>query len=94
MGLAWLARQRAKLLVSLGLVVAAYVGPYALSQQLGGQGPPVRPMLAILWVLAPALGVALAGGEVALSPPREDELADAARLAREKYGTDEWTFRR
>ena len=59
-GLAWFARHRAKLLVSLGLVVAAYVGPYALSQQLGGQGPPVRPMLAILWVLAPALGVALA----------------------------------
>jgi hypothetical protein len=59
-GLAWFARHRAKLLVSLGLVVAAYVGPYALSQQLSGQGPPVRPMLAILWVLAPALGVALA----------------------------------
>lgn len=66
-GLAWFARHRSKLLVSLGLVVAAYVGPYALSQQLGGQGPPVRPLMALLWVLAPALGVALAmatGGRV------------------------------
>jgi len=41
------------------LVAAAYVGPYALSQQLGGQGPPVRPLMAVLWVLAPALGIAL-----------------------------------
>jgi hypothetical protein len=59
-GLAWLSRRHQKLMVSLAVVVAAYLGPYALSQQLGGQGPPVRPMLAVLWVLAPALGVSLA----------------------------------
>ena len=47
-------------LVALTLVATAYLGPYALSQQLGGQGPPVRPLMAVLWVLAPALGLALA----------------------------------
>ncbi len=41
-----------------------------------------------------ALGVALAGEEACAEPPREDEPAEAARLAREKYGTDGWTFRR
>jgi len=59
-GLGWLCRHRRRLFLSLLLIGAAYVGPYALSQQLGGQGPPVRPLMAILWILAPALGVALA----------------------------------
>jgi len=58
-GLAGMWRRSRRLLLSLALVVAAYVGPYALSQQLGGQGPPVRPLMAVLWVLAPALGIAL-----------------------------------
>ena len=59
-GLAWMWQHQRKLLLSSGLVAAAYLGPYALSQQLGGQGPPVRPLMAVLWVLSPALGVALA----------------------------------
>lgn len=58
-GLAWMWQRRRKLLCALALVAAAYVGPYALSQQLGGQGPPARPLMAIAWVLAPALGIAL-----------------------------------
>lgn len=60
-GLAALAARRRRTLVALALVAAAYVGPYALSQQLGGQGPPVRPLMAVLWTLTPAIGVALAG---------------------------------
>jgi len=59
-GVAWLVRHRPRLCGSLALIAVAYVGPYALSQQLGGQGPPVRPLMAVIWVLAPALGVALA----------------------------------
>lgn len=59
-GVAWLVRHRPRLCGSLVLISVAYVGPYALSQQLGGQGPPVRPLMAVIWVLAPALGVALA----------------------------------
>ena len=59
-GLGWLWRRERGLVVMLALVVASYVGPYALSQQLGGQGPPVRPLMAVLWALGPALGVGLA----------------------------------
>ncbi len=58
-GVAWMWRRQRTLVLSLALVAAAYVGPYALSQQLGGQGPPVRPLMAVLWVLSPALGIAL-----------------------------------
>jgi len=59
-GIPWLWRHRRYELLSLAAVGLAYIGPYALSQQLSGQGPPVRPLLAILWVLSPALGVSLA----------------------------------
>jgi hypothetical protein len=59
-GIPWLWRQRRTDLLALAAMLLAYVGPYALSQQLSGQGPPVRPLLAILWTLSPALGVALA----------------------------------
>ena len=59
-GLAWMWRTRRADVVALTVVAASFVGPYALSQQLGGQGPPVRPLMPILWTLAPALGVALA----------------------------------
>ncbi|MGD8331425.1 MAG: hypothetical protein PVJ49_18475, partial [Acidobacteriota bacterium] len=48
-GFAWLWRRDRRMVLSLSLVAAAYVGPYALSQQLGGQGPPVRPLMAVLW---------------------------------------------
>ena len=58
LGLLW--RRRRSLVVISALVVGSYVGPYALSQQLGGQGPPVRPLMAVLWVLGPALGAGLA----------------------------------
>ncbi len=58
-GLPWLWWHRRRELAELALIFAAYVGPYALSQQLGGQSPPVRPLLAVLWVLAPALAVGL-----------------------------------
>jgi len=78
-GLAWMWKKRRFDSVALGLIAASYIGPYALSQQLSGQGPPVRPLMAVLWVLAPALGIGLAmatdsraynalrGGLVALS---------------------------
>ncbi len=59
-GFGWLWRQRRGLVVILALVVVSYVGPYALSQQLSGQGPPVRPLMAVLWALGPALGAGLA----------------------------------
>ncbi|MFQ5743273.1 MAG: hypothetical protein ACE5HV_06750 [Acidobacteriota bacterium] len=59
-GLPWLWRKRRTDLLALTFVGLAYIGPYALSQQLGGQGPPVRPMMAIIWLLAVPLGVALA----------------------------------
>ena len=59
-GFAWMWRTRRGDVVALSVVAASFVGPYALSQQLGGQGPQVRPLMLILWTLAPALGVALA----------------------------------
>ncbi|NKB87915.1 MAG: hypothetical protein GKS06_06825 [Acidobacteria bacterium] len=43
----------------LCLVVAAHLGPYALSQQLGGQSPPARPLMAIGWALAIPMAAAL-----------------------------------
>jgi hypothetical protein len=58
-GIYGLARRQGRLLAALALVSLAYIGPYALSQQLGGQGPPVRPLMAVVWVLAPALGLGL-----------------------------------
>ena len=58
-GLPWLWRRRRADAVALAIVLAAYTGSYALSQQLSGQGPPVRPLMAVIWTLAPALGVAL-----------------------------------
>jgi hypothetical protein len=59
MGLAWLWRRDRRQLAALGIVAVAHVAPYALSQQLGGQGPPVRPLMAVLWTLVPALGIGL-----------------------------------
>jgi hypothetical protein len=58
-GLGWLWRRDRRTLAALGIVAAAHVAPYALSQQLGGQGPPVRPLMAVLWTLVPALGIGL-----------------------------------
>lgn len=80
-GLPWLWRHRRRDLAFLGLLVVAHVGPYALSQQLSGQGPPVRPLMAVLWVVAVPLGVALglpAGS--ALRAARGGLLALAASL--------------
>ncbi len=59
-GVGWMWRRQPRLVLCLAMIAAAHVGPYALSQQLGGQGPPVRPLMAVLWVLAPFLGIALA----------------------------------
>ena len=59
-GFGWLWKRQRVLVVLLALVAASYVGPYGLSQQLGGQGPPVRPLMAVLWVMGPAMGAALA----------------------------------
>jgi hypothetical protein len=58
-GLGWFWRRDRRTLAALGIVAAAHVAPYALSQQLGGQGPPVRPLMAVLWTLVPALGIGL-----------------------------------
>ena len=41
-----------------------------------------------------ALGLAFCGRGASGEPPREDELAEAAPLVREKYTNDGWTFRR
>lgn len=60
-GLPWCWRHRRRHLLVFGLAFAAYVGPYALSQQIGGQSPPARPLMAVLWMGALPLGVALAG---------------------------------
>lgn len=51
-------RQRA-LVVGLTIVLASYLGPYALSQQLGGHSPPARPVMAVLWILALPLAAGL-----------------------------------
>ena len=59
-GIPWMWRRRRADLLSAAAVAASFVGPYALSQQLSGQSPPVRPLMAVLWVLGPPLGVALA----------------------------------
>jgi hypothetical protein len=40
--------------------MAAHLAPYALSQQIGGQSPPARPLMAILWICALPLAAALA----------------------------------
>lgn len=48
------------------MICLAHLGPYALSQQIGGQSPPGRPLMAILWTLALPLAFALqpVGGRV------------------------------
>ena len=82
-GLPWMWRRRRADLVAVFAVVIAYVSPYALSQQLGGQGPPVRPLMAVLWLLALPIGVALAipgRGHPAFAAARGSLLALAASL--------------
>jgi hypothetical protein len=52
-------RRDRRLAVALAMIAAAHLGPYALSQQLGGQSPPARPLLAVVWVLAIPLAAGL-----------------------------------
>lgn len=59
-GLPWLWRHRRRTTVVLALALLAYVGPYALSQQIGGQSPPARPLMGVAWILAWPLAVGLA----------------------------------
>lgn len=60
LGCGWLWRRRRRELVALVVVLASHAGLYAASQVPGGHGPPARPLMAVLWTLAPALGVGLA----------------------------------
>jgi len=52
-------RRNWQLAIALVVIVASHLAPYALSQQLGGQSPPARPMLAIAWALAIPLAAGL-----------------------------------
>lgn len=60
-GVPWLWRHRRADLLTLGAIFIAHSGPYALSQELGGQSLPARPLMPVVWTLAIPLGVALAG---------------------------------
>jgi hypothetical protein len=52
-------RRNWRLALALVMIGAAHLGPYALSQQLGGQSPPARPLMAVAWVLAIPLAAGL-----------------------------------
>ncbi len=52
-------RRNWRLAAALFLIGAAHLAPYALSQQLGGQSPPARPLMAIAWVLVIPLAAGL-----------------------------------
>lgn len=56
-GAAW--RRRPAEVAALVLIATAHLGPYALSQQIGGQSPPARPLMAILWITVLPLALAL-----------------------------------
>lgn len=58
-GFAWLLKRRRQDALALALVVAALIGPYALSQEIGHWAPPARPLTGVLWALALPMGVAL-----------------------------------
>lgn len=58
-GLPWLWRRR-RTAVALALPFVAHLLVYAVSQVPGGQSPPVRPLMPVLWTLTVPLGVALA----------------------------------
>jgi len=59
-GVPWLWRHRRADLLTLIAIFMAHSAPYALSQELGGQSLPARPLMPVLWTLAVPLGVALA----------------------------------
>lgn len=52
-------RRNWRLALALVMVGASHLAPYALSQQLGGQSPPARPLMAIAWVLVIPLAAGL-----------------------------------
>lgn len=52
-------RRNWRLALALGLIGTAHLAPYALSQQLGGQSPPARPLMAVAWVLVIPLAAGL-----------------------------------
>ena len=52
-------RRNWRLAIALVAIGAAHLGPYALSQQLGGQSPPARPLMAVAWVLVIPLAAGL-----------------------------------
>ncbi len=52
-------RRDRRLALALMMIGAAHLAPYALSQQLGGQSPPARPLMAVAWVLALPLAAGL-----------------------------------
>ena len=56
-GLGWMWERRRRDAVALGLVFAALVGPYALSQEIGHWAPPARPLTGVLWALALPMGI-------------------------------------
>ncbi len=58
-GLPFLLRRHRRVMVLLSAMAAAYLLPYALSQQAGGHSPPARPAMAVAWMLAIPLGVGL-----------------------------------
>lgn len=63
-GLPLLWRRSRRFALATAAILAAHLGPYALSQQLGGHSPPARPVMAVAWALVPAvaLGWSAAGG--------------------------------
>jgi len=52
-------RRNWRLALALVTIGVAHLAPYALSQQLGGQSPPARPLMAIAWVLVIPLAAGL-----------------------------------
>lgn len=59
LGLRWMWRERRGDLLALLVIYAAHALPYALSQELGGQSPPVRPLAPVVWTFAVLAGVGL-----------------------------------
>lgn len=53
-------RRNWRLALALVMIGTAHLAPYALSQQLGGQSPPARPLMAVAWVLVLPLAAGLA----------------------------------
>jgi hypothetical protein len=72
-GLGWMWTRRRRDAVALGLVFAALVGPYALSQEIGHWAPPARPLTGVLWALALPMGIGavLPAGNERGAPRRE-----------------------